>query len=283
MNAVAAVPTAPVGVPEMALPAWGAALVTPVDSGPPNSILLYGDPGTRKTTISATIAQVHTPIASFKKVLFIDLENGTSVLSFDPTFAGIQIIKINPLDPTAKMKLDAIIADIVAHDYGFDAVVLDTFDLAQDIAEKSLKLALADSGNKWAAYDELGVWSENLAWSLHLAPHFVAILTAHADDKKQKDATIKVLPRLSGKAANTIGGIFDLVAYLSYMEHPETKMRHLVAIVGESDNMITKNRYRLQQSIPDFTMPVLYGLITDKIIASKAASAAFNTPAAVAA
>lgn len=268
MNAVAA-------VPEVALPNWGAALETPVDSGPPNSVLLYGDPGSRKTTISATIAQV----PGMNKVLFIDIENGTSVLSFDPAFAGIQILKVNPLDVDAKAKLDKIISDITTTDYGFDAVCLDTFDLAQDVAEKALKLEYAANDNKWAAYDELGVWSEKLAWSLHLCPHFVAILTSHADDKKQKDGSIKTLPRLSGKAASTIGGIFDLVAYLSYMEHPETKERHLVAIVGEADNMITKNRYRLQQSIPDFTMPVLYGLIAEKINASKAAVAAPTTAA----
>jgi len=255
-------------------PAWASAITTADALGPPQSIFLYGLPGTRKTTISATISQVE----SFKKVLFIDTDNGTTVLSLDPTFSHIEILKIDPLDPNAKAKLDGVIADVCANDYGYDAVVLDTISVAQSMVEKFLKVKYAgDKKNTFAVYGDLGEWTEDTVRRLHNAPHFTAIITCHSQEKLLESGVTKITPKLSGSSKDTIGGIPDLVAHLSYIEHPETNERHLVAIVGESDSLISKNRYRLSQSILDFTMPVLYGLINEKLSKKPAAVAPIKT------
>lgn len=248
-------------VPAPPKPSWASQITTAEESGPPQSIFLYGAPGTRKTSIAASIAKV----PGFKKILLIDVDNGTEVLSMDPEFAHIEIIKINALDPQAKLKLDSIISDVCANDYGYDAVIFDTFDVGQDIAERFFKLQHKDSKNTFAIYGDLGQWSDDTMRKLHDAPHFVAIVTAHSQEKANDAGITRITPRLSGSSKDSIGGVPSLVAHLSFMEHPETSERHLVAIIGESDVTITKNRYRLGQSIVDMDLPKLYELINQKI------------------
>lgn len=261
-------------------PSWASAIQTPEESGPPQSILMYGVPGTRKTTISATIAQVK----GYDKVLFIDIDNGTEVLALDAEFANIDILKIDPLDPGAKAKLDAVIADVCANDYGYKAIVLDTFDVAQDVVERALKIKHAGNKNTFAVYGELGEWSDDTIRKLHNAPHFLAIITAHSQEKQLDSGALRITPRLSGASKDSIGGIPSLVAYLSFQDHPETHERHLMAVIGESETMITKNRYRLPQGIVDLTMPVLFGMIEEKIKSKKPqATAVASKPAPVAA
>lgn len=254
-------------------PAWASAITSAEKTGEPNSILLYGVPGTRKTTIAASIAEV----SGFKKVLLIDTDGGTAVLSLDKAYANIDILKIDPLAPGAKAKLDSVIDDICVNDYGYDAVVLDVLDISQDIVERELKLKYAGSKNTFAVYGELGEWTDTIVRKLHNAPHFVAIITAHSQEKQLDSGALRITPKLSGSSKDAIGGVPDVVAYLSFVTHPETGEPHLVASVGQSDSTISKNRYRLQSSIVDFTMPVLYGLIREKI------TAVTNNPVAVAA
>lgn len=273
-------------ITQLPKPAWASAVTTAEKLGPPQSIFLYGLPGTRKTSSAASIAKV----SGFSKVLFIDVDNGTAVLSTEPEYANVEIVKIDPLDPNALAKIDGIVSDVAQNDYGYDAVVFDTLSVGQDVAEAALKAKYATAGKNgkpdgFAVYGDLGVWTDHLVRKLHNAPHFTGIITCHSTEKRDEAGNLAINPKLSGSSKESIGSIPDLVAHLSFARHPETNEKHLVATVGETPGLISKNRYRLDDVIVDFTLPRLYSLIGAKIGNQEASATAHveATPAANAA
>lgn len=243
-------------------PKWASAITTPKETALPKSIFLYSPPGTRKTSISSSIAEV----PGFNRVLMIDMERGAEVIAQNPLLRDrIDVLEIDPLESGAKAKLDAVIDDIYTNDYGYDAVILDTLDVAQDVAEKWFKANNPDPKNTFRIYGDLGVWTDEIVRKLHSAKHFTAIITCHSTEQKAESGAYRILPRLSGSSKDAIGGIFSIVAHLSYGNHPETGERHLLATVGESDTTIAKNRFGLNPVIVDLTMPKLYQLINERV------------------
>jgi len=241
------------------VPSFGAFLSKPRDVKLPKSILLYGLPGSWKTSIAASIIKV----PKFKRVLFIDVDNGSEVLAQDEAFEDIDILHVPALEDNAFAKLNAVIDEVCKSDLGYDAVVLDTLDVAQDIAEKHFKAKHEGNKNTFAIYGELGQWTDEIVRKLHDSNKFTAIITAHAKEQTSESGAYRIIPRLSGSSKDTIGGIPSIVAYLSFMENPESGKRHNIAVVGESDKTVTKNRYGLPQSIIDLTLPKLYGMIEE--------------------
>lgn len=254
--------------PTLPKPAWANAFQTATTVGKPKSILLYGTHGTRKTSIASSIAKV----AGFERVLHIDIDNGTEVLGNDEDIVkrikdgSYNVLSINPLEVDAKKKFDAVIDDITTVDYGYDAVILDTLDIAQDVAEKFIKrLHEGDAKkNTFAIFGELGIWTDELVRKLHDSQFFTAVITAHEKEVTQEDGTVRVVPRLSGSSKDAIGGIPSIVAHLGWSAHPETGDLHLVASVGESSRYISKNRYNLPAQILDTNMVDLYERIEKK-------------------
>lgn len=237
---------------------WMNAIQTPKDVSLPKSVMIYGLPGTRKTTIAATIAQV----PGIKRVLFIDVDSGTEVLARKKEFENVQIIQISALAEDAELKLTTIINDLCATDLGFDAVVFDALDIGQDIAERSAEALYASSGkggtrDGFGVYRYVGEWTDRIVRQLHECPFFVAIITCHSTEKVLESGATRILPRLSGSSKDTIGGIPSIVAYLEFRADPEGN-RRLLASVGEQDSMLTKNRFNLGDYIPELTMPELY-------------------------
>lgn len=254
MNAVTAVPDLP-------MPAWMAEATTPAKLARPDSIMLYGMPGTRKTTIAASIRKV----PGFNKVLFLDIDRGTTVLSQHRWADDIQVMKFNALDNDALARVDYIVKDITKNNYGFDAVILDTVDVGQDISERQSELRNAASGkggtrDGFAVYREIGEWVDTTVRRLHESPNFTAIFTMHAKEQTSETGAYRLLPRLSGSTKDSIGGVPDLVAYLKY-EKDEADQNRLVAYMGASETMITKKRFNIPDQIVDFDMPTLYKAI----------------------
>ena len=252
--------------PTLPKPAWASAFQTAITVAKPKSILLYGTHGTRKTSIASSIAKV----AGFKRVLHIDIDNGTEVLGNDEGIVkriqdgSYNVLSINPLEPGAKKKFDAVIDDITTIDYGYDAVILDTLDIAQDVAEKAIKRIHEGSKNTFAVYGDLGIWTDETVRKLHDSPFFTSIITAHEKEVTLDDGSVRVVPRLSGSSKDAIGGIPSIVAHLGWEAHPETGDLHLVSTVGESSRYISKNRYNLPSQILDTDMIDLYSRIEKK-------------------
>lgn len=263
---------------ETLTPPWASWISEPEEVGPPKSILIYALPGRWKTTIAATIAKV----PGFEKVLLVDIDDGAEVLMNDPVLAAkvrsgiIDIMRIDPLARHSKERIDELIADICANDYGYDAVIFDTLDVAQDVAEKVYKNMYATSGkggkkDGFAIWGDLGVWTDEIVRKLHSAKHFTAIITVHAKKESEEDGSGRILPKLSGSSKDAIGAIPSIVTYFDFENHPETGERHLVATIGEESGFITKNRYSLPTRIVDLDMPKLYSMIEAKTAAPVAA------------
>lgn len=260
-KAPAAMAAPATNVTKLPTPAWGGFIKKADKVGMPQSIFLYGVPGTRKTSIMASAIKV----PGIKKMLVIDTDGGTSVLASDPAFADIDIISIDPLEPGAISKIDSIVEDVARNGYGYDAVGFDTLSVSQDVSERHLKEKYAGSKNTFAVFGDLGEWTDSIVRRLHSSPHFVAVITCHSSEKKSETGTVEIKPKLSGSSKDSIGAIPDVVAHLSFASHPETGERHLVANVGESDATISKSRYRIDPVIVDFDLPKLYTLIEQKI------------------
>lgn len=257
-------------------PSFASFIQPPAEVGRPKSILLYGSHGTRKTSIAGSLALVE----GFNRILYIDIDQGAEVLMTNPATRAkvedgtIQVLPISSLDPQAFAKINAVIDEVTGTDFGYDAVVLDTLDVAQDVAEKHYKgvhATASTSGKKdgFAIWGDLGVWTDEIVRKLHESPFFMGVVTVHSKEQTAESGAHRILPRLSGSSKDSIGGIPSIVAYLEYQKDPETNEVHLVASVAESDVVISKNRYSFPPFIVDPTMPTMFKLIDEAIASGK--------------
>ena len=245
-------------------PSFASAFQAPKDVARPKSIFLYGTHGTRKTSIAASISLV----PGFDKVLLIDVDNGAEALMNRPELrervegGNIDVLQISSLDESAKDKVYHAIKEVCDTDFGYDAVILDTLDVAQDAAEKDIKKQYAGTKNTFGVFGDLGIWTDEVTRMLHECPHLTGITTCHSKEQTAESGAHRILPRLSGSSKDAIGGTPSIVAYLEWQQDPETGEQHLVANVGESSTIISKNRYGLPNQLIDPDMPMIYSLIT---------------------
>lgn len=282
-----------IATPTMPKPAWMTSAQPAVSLGLPKSILIYGSHGTRKTSIASTIFAV----PGISRVLHIDIDAGTEALATDPFGLGLMdkkdakgnviekgaisrgeyfvrsITRANSRDVnTAKRQIDTIINDITSVDLGFDAVIFDTLDIAQDAAERNIKANNADSKNTFAVYGELGQWTMDTVSALHDTPNFVSIILAHQKEVSEDDGSKRILPTLSGSSKDAIGGIPSIVAHFGWQPNPETEELGLVATLGPSAKYISKNRFGLPDQVLMRDLPTIYQMIEANI--NKPATAA---------
>lgn len=264
------------------------------DVGMPKSALFYAESGRQKTRIAGGLAKV----PGFNYGLFIDIDNGTEILRTDPQVwaailryqktkdtpnpSGLRIIKIDKTKPLeAKAKIDYLISQITTKDLGYDYVVLDTLDVAQQCAEAEFQTKFEG----WDIWREVGTWTTELVADLHNCPFFFAHITAHAETKEDKTTgRIRTLPALGGSSKNTIASDTSMTVFLDYRANPaDPKDVRLVAFMGKSENYITKNRFGLPDEVVDFNMPMFFAAIAannanaDAVIAANAPDLAHPT------
>lgn len=235
---------------------------TEEEVGAPQSHLIYGYPGRWKTSIGASILAV----PNFNRLFFLDVDNGSEVLFSHPTYGSffkqalregrLNIFKVSKLDPHAMDKIDFAIKTYTETDYGYDAFLWDTLDVSQDIAEKVFKQQFKG----FDVWNALGEWTSDHMWRLQNCPHLVGVTTCHAKETTKQDGAYRLLPSLSGSSKDNIGGIPSVVAYVDFQTDGEGK-EHLVANMGTTGSMITKNRFALPPYFVDFDMPKLYAQI----------------------
>jgi len=215
---------------------------------------MYGFPGTHKTTIAGEIAAT-----SKRRALYIGLERGSAPFATRPDIrkfidaGNLDILEIDPLAPNALAQIDATVNEVASEDFGYDFVILDPLDVAQDVAEKVFKKKYEGSKNTFGVYGELGEWTDTIVRRLHNSPNFTAIFLSHAKEQSEESGAYRLLPKLSGSSKDAIGGLPDLVIYLGYDKHPETGESHLIAVTGNSEKHITKSRYSHPHFIVDPT------------------------------
>ena len=311
-------PAAPIAAPAPTLPSFMFAATGAEDIGFPSSFLLYGNTGTRKTTMIAELVVA----GIFNRAVIIDIDNGIETLMVDPAIRAlifdpvhnpngrIIVMNVDPImDDQAFFKVDAILCEMTGsmHPIGADGstqwtkfvpnpaatpvdvdlVALDTLNVFQkQVAVKFFQSITYNSKGKLdtlAAWGEVGIYTDSLVRLFHNTNRFTGAIAMHPMTDTENTGKVSIKPDLQGGTKNSVATIPSLVAYLAFEATAPGGPAILTATVGESDIYTAKNRYRLDSKIPDFNMVRMYQLIAEKIGKPLPNYNPSSTPAAVAA
>ncbi len=215
----------------------------------PKSMLFYGDAGRGKTWLAASISEV----AEFGPVLLIDVEGGSSAIARD--FKDVDVLSINH-----HYQFQEVFDWLLSGDHKYETVIIDTIGVVMDRAEKFFGEKPENKGNKFGKWGDLKNWANDIFRAFHTAP-FVTILIAHAfDDKDESSGAIKTTAMLPGSFKSTLPSIPDIVGYMT-IEAQEDGPPQRVLIVGQSDRLVTKNRFGLPGKIYEPSMKKIIELI----------------------
>jgi len=213
--------------------------ISPVHEGSGTlKVLIYGDPGTGKTTFAATAP----------KPLIIDVERGTRVLADRGN-------EVDVLEYVSMVQVEKAIEYLKAGSHAFDkydTIVLDSIsELQKRLIDDQLKV-LGGKGNAPVYKADWGVYGENTQRLRMLLSAFRDIpknlvCTAHAKVEKDDQTGFLVSrPDLTPKLAATVAGIFDIVAYIKRTGKGEYVLR-----VRPSNTVLAKSRVT---ALPDEIM-----------------------------
>jgi phage nucleotide-binding protein len=203
----------------------------------PKSILLYGDAGRGKTWLAASISEVK----DFGPVLLIDVEGGSSAIARD--FKDVDVIQIEKHE-----QFQQVFDWLLSGETKYKTVIVDTIGVVMDRAEKFFGEKPENKGNKFGKWGDLKNWANDVFRAFHTAP-FVSIVIAHAlDDKDENSGAIKTTAMLPGSFKSTLPSIPDIVGYMT-IEVSEDGKPQRVLVVGQSDRLVTKNRFGLPAKI----------------------------------
>lgn len=214
----------------------------------PNSILLFADPGKGKTWLSASISAVE----GYEKVLLIDVEGGASAIARD--WKNVDVINVRSHEGFVK-----VIEELLENPDYYNAVIIDTIGVVMDRAEKFFGEKPENKNNKFGRWGDLKNWANQVFRDLHNAP-FTTIIVAHAlDEKDESTGAVKTTAMLPGSFKGTLPGIPDIVGYLVIEATEDGPQRVLIA--GNSDKLVTKNRFNLPPKIYQPTMEKIFNHI----------------------
>jgi len=207
----------------------------------PKSILLYGDAGRGKTWLAASISEV----SEYEPVLLIDVEGGASAIARD--WKNVDVINIKTHE-----QFQSVIDTLITTEHKYKAVIIDTIGVVMDRAEKFFGEKPENKSNKFGRWGDLKNWANEIFRALHSAG-FVSILIAHAlDDKDENSGAVKTTAMLPGSFKSTLPSIPDIVGYLGIENTEDGPQR--VLVVGQSERLVTKNRFGLPSKIYQPTM-----------------------------
>lgn len=233
---------------------FGDELVKPSELSEPELILLYGKAGSGKTHLAASICEVE----GFSKVLILDTEGSAS-----GTVASFSDDKLTTMKVDERNKFNTLLKKLCDPDYKhpFDAVIIDTFDVAQDReVDHLLKTVKNEKGvlDTRKAWGEVRKWSIKVARMLKAAP-FTGIIVTHETTDKLESGSILSTVMLSGSAKDVVPGIPDAIGY-TVRQVKDGKERTTVQFAADTKRA-TKNRFSLPQEMTDASMSTIYNHI----------------------
>lgn len=294
--------TAP-NIPTLPTPSFAAGFTPAAEVGPPKSFLMYGKTGTRKTSMVGELVKE----GFYKRALYIDLDNGSEVLSNDPAVKAaiddgrIVLYPIDPFATNARMLIEGAILEMLGMyrtptgsiepnpnipDFGFDLLIIDTVNLMHEIGLKNFQATTYSEKNPakldgQGAYAKIGVWDDEMLRLIHNSKRFTGAFLMHSKEVNEDTGATRVLPKLSGAFQNSISAIPSITAYLQYEKSPDSNATVLTATVGESATVDAKNRYTLPEKIFDFNLSRLFATIPNNRVApATQATPAYAAPAA---
>ena len=231
----------------------------PSEASYPEFMLFYSQPGSGKTYLAATVSELPT----VKSVLIIDTEGSTTgtLATFDDNKIDIvdirktvdQINAENPGTVTYIAFLDQILSDLFTNGSEYDAVVLDTLDVAQDWKIKERQKVNGTKGDAaFATWREVADWTEWVGRGFK-ALNAISIAVMHDREEKSDSGALVKRLRLGGSSKDTFAGIPDVVAYLTrrvYKVDGEDR-EVTIAEFASQDGKATKNRFGFDSTMID--------------------------------
>lgn len=167
------------------------------------SYLFYGLPGVGKTSLAGSAAEIE----SMGKVLLIDFEGGSSVLS--KNYPNVDVAAVPDWTTT-----EELIFALVDEEHEYKTVILDTAGEAQHFI-----MAESSDDNPYEKWDD--AWRKLTAAVkiLHKSDMNVIVL-AHAENERSEfDGSKQIRPYFQGKRSqNELPKVFDVIGYLSIDE-----------------------------------------------------------------
>jgi hypothetical protein len=244
-------------------------IVKPSQLNKPNLIMLYGNPGSGKTHLAASISNA----PGYKKIAIVDTENSTSGTVGGEHFNDDRI-DIYPVTTHEGFEtvLEALLEDAESDKPTYDAIIVDTVDVAQERAkdyfEDTLPRDKNGEINGFAVWGEVKSWTNGVFRRLQEAP-VLGIAVLHSDREKLENGPFVDTVMLQGKSKNTVAGVPDIVGFT------EREAGVTTVHVGSSLRRSTKNRFDLPDSIENPSMTSILAAIANR---GKAATATKTAP-----
>jgi len=226
----------------------GLPITSPQDTEVRINALLYGVPGSGKTTLAASASAVE----SMSPVLLLDVEGGT--LSIRKRYPNIDVIRIRSFNDLSHVYGELKAQGEALH---YKTIILDSLTEIQKFGMyEIMRRAVAAAEEKGEVRDPdlpgIGEWGKNteqirkLVRAFRDLPCHTIFCALAAQEKKGRDG-LRAIPQLSGKLSTEIGGFMDLVFFL-YLKTDNDETRRFILTQGTED-IIAKDR---SDSMPQY-------------------------------
>lgn len=202
-----------------------------------NSMFIFAEYGTGKTILASSA----TEIDDYAPVLIVDIEG--SAAGVGRMYPDVDVVEVDTYE-----KLEALRHSLLHDQHPYKTVIFDTYNVAQNRAEKFFKGKPENANNKFGVWSDLKEWSINFVREMHHAP-FLAIFIAHSQvDKDENTGRMVTTVKIAGSAKTDVPTIPDLIGYLEFVADDEGNQIRALR-VGRSSSIITKNRFGLPDTI----------------------------------
>lgn len=241
----------------MSLAAIAGLPISKVSDQPPRfNMLIYGESGVGKTTLSGSADEV----PEMRKILVLDIEGG--VLSIKEKFPNVETVRIRNWQD-----MQNVYNELFSDKHDYSTIIVDSLTEAQKMSMDTVMRKLVDEHEERDA-DVPGIreWNINIEQTRKFVRSFRdlpinTIFTALSKtDRDQKTGASRTKPSLSGKVSDEVAGFLDIVSYLYIKEHDGENKRMLLC--GSTPGIVAKDRTgKLTQVLIEPTMSTIWNAV----------------------